>query len=511
MKYEEAIVLMSIPTPLFIFEMANNHMGDIEHGIRIVRALREITAGFDFKFSIKLQHRDDSFFHPDFVQRKDLKYIKRFTETKLMKADFKRLKDEIQDNGFISMCTPWDEPSVDLMEELDFDIIKVASCSFTDWPLLERIVKTNRPIIASTAAAPLEDIDSVVSFLTHRNKQFCIMHCVGEYPCQREHLELGQIDYFRDRYPRVQIGFSTHEDPENYDSIRIAVAKGAGVFEKHVGVPTEKYALNAYSASPDQVRKWLEAASDAFSICGVVGRRKEIYAKELADIQPLWRGVFAARDLKKGQKIIAEDIFSAMPNTHGQLVSRQLSKYSEYYAKQDFKKNEPLMLEKLQVKELRAQVKQIVDRLKIILKESRVILPPYVDIEISHHYGLDRFDVWGGVLVNIINRAYSKMLLVMFPGQSYPRHHHIQKDESYHLLYGDLEMEIEGQESELKSGDLISINHGVMHSFKTRGGAVIEEIATTYFRGDSVYADDTINQHPDRKILLTFWPEWLED
>src|ERR1039458_10394531 len=97
------------------------------------------------------------------------------------------------------MCTPWDEPSVDLMEELDFDIIKIASCSFTDWSLLERIAKTNRPVITSTGGATLEEIDRVVAFFTHRNKQFVLMHCVGEYPCQRAHLELNQIDLFRDR------------------------------------------------------------------------------------------------------------------------------------------------------------------------------------------------------------------------------------------------------------------------------------------------------------------------
>ena len=349
-------MLTSLPTPLFVFEMANNHMGDIEHGIRIVREFKKITTGLTFKFSIKLQHRDESFFHPDFVGRKDMKYIKRFTETKLVKADFKRLKDEISDNGFISMCTPWDEPSVDLMEELDFDIIKIASCSFTDWPLIERIAKTSRPIIASTAAAPLEDIDRIVSFFSHRNKQFAIMHCVGEYPCQRDHLELNQIEFFRNRYPGLQVGFSTHEDPENFDSIRIAIAKGATVFEKHVGVPTETYALNAYSATPDQARHWLEAAADAYEMCGVAGRRKEIYSKELADIKPLWRGVFAARSISKGQKITSEDIFSAMPNVDGQLISHQLSKYTEFYAGRDYEKNEPLMLDSLEKIELRAQV-----------------------------------------------------------------------------------------------------------------------------------------------------------
>jgi len=486
-------------------------MGDIDHGIKIVREFKKITAGFDqFKFSIKLQHRDDTFFHPDFVHRNDYKYIKRFTETKLSRENFKRLKDEIQDNGFVSMCTPWDEPSVDMMDELGFDIIKIASCSFTDWPLLERVVKSNKPIIASTAAAEIDEIDRVVSFFAHRNKSFAIMHCVGEYPCERKHLELNQIDYFRARYPGVLIGFSTHEEPGNLDSIRIAVGKGAQLFEKHIAVPTEKYAINAYSATPEQARKWLEAAQVAFEMGGVKGRRRDIYKKEIDDIEPLLRGAFASRDIKKGDKITQEDFFLAMPNTSGQLLAKQLSKYTNFYAGLDFVKNEPLMMTDLVVKDLHARVKQITDQLRSLLNERRIALPPYVDIEISHHYGIDRFHEWGGVLINIINRTYSKMLVVMFPGQSYPRHHHIQKDETYHLLHGDLTVEINGEETVLKEGDVLSINRGTPHSFKTIEGAIIEEVATTYVHGDSVYEDDAINKNSNRKILMTFWPEWLK-
>ena len=142
-------------------------------------------------------------------------------------------------------------------------------------------------------------------------------------------------------------------------------------------------------------------------------------------------------------------------------------------------------------------------------KQRRIALPPYVDLEISHHYGLERFKESGAVLIHIINRAYSKMLVVMFPGQSYPRHHHIQKDESYHLLHGDLTVEINGEVTQLKEGDVLSINHGSPHSFKTVSGAIIEEVATTYVKGDSIYHDAVINENPNRKIYLTFWPEWL--
>lgn len=499
-----------IQTPLFILEMANNHMGDIEHGLRIVRDFKEITRGFSqFYFSIKLQHRDETFFHPDYRQRTDYKYIKRFTETKLSKDNFRRLKDAIQEAGFISMCTPWDEPSVDLMEDLGFDIIKIASCSFTDWPLLERAAKSNKPIIASTAAAAAEDIDRVVSFFSHRQKKFAIMHCVGEYPCLREHLELNQIDYFQNRYPGVPIGFSTHEEPSNLDSIRIAIGKGAVLFEKHIATPTDNYPANAYSASPTQIKKWLEAAADAHSMCGIKGQRRPIYDKELADIEPLLRGVFATHEIKKGQKITEKDYFLAMPNTPGQLLAKNLSKYSEYFAQADIPKNGGLMLQDLTFKDLREKVHQIVDNLRSLLQKRRIALPPYVDLEISHHYGLERFNETGAVLIHIINRAYSKMLVVMFPGQSYPRHHHLQKDESYHLLHGDLTVEINGEVTQLKEGDVLSINHGTPHSFKTVSGAIIEEVATTYVKGDSIYHDALINENTSRKIYLTFWPEWL--
>lgn len=500
-------MLATLPTPLFVFEMANNHMGDVEHGLRIIRAFKEITIGLPFHFSVKFQHRHDSFFHPAYLHRTDYKYIKRFTETKLAKDDFRRLKDAVQDNGFVSMCTPWDEPSVDLMEELDFDVIKIASCSFTDWELLERIAKTNRPVVASTAGASLDEIDHVVSFFTHRNKQFALMHCVGEYPCLRDHLELNQIDLFRQRYPGLTIGFSTHEEPDNCDSIRIAIAKGAEVFEKHVGVTTEKYALNAYSATPAQARRWLEAAADAYQMCGVSGRRKNISEKEVADLRPLFRGVYAARDVRKGEQITKENIFLAMPNTAGQLVGRELSKYTEYYAERDFKKDEALLLDGLKARDLRKRVYEIVEQLRAMLRESRISLPPYVELEISHHYGVERFGEWGAVLVKIINRAYSKMLVVMFAGQSYPRHQHRQKDESYHVLSGDLCVEIDGEKHDLKAGDVLSVNRGTPHSFQTEGGVIIEEIATTYLQGDSVYEDDDINRNSNRKILLTFWPQ----
>jgi len=165
---------------LFIFEMANNHMGDVAHGIRIVRELREACAGFDFRFAVKLQYRHlPDFIHPDYRSRTDLKFVKRFSETALSWDDYRRIKDAIVENGFLSMCTPWDNLSVDKIVEHGYDYLKVPSCYLTDWPLAEKIAATKLPLVISTAGESFEDIDRIVSFYQHRDKQLAVMHCVG--------------------------------------------------------------------------------------------------------------------------------------------------------------------------------------------------------------------------------------------------------------------------------------------------------------------------------------------
>ena len=200
--------------------------------------------------------------------REDVKYVKRFEETRLSDASFQELVREMRDNGFQTVCTPFDEPSVDKIEAHAIESIKVASCSFTDWPLLERIAQSDKPVIASTAGATLEEIDNVVSFFLHRHKQLTLMHCVAEYPTPDASLQVNQIALLQARYPDCRIGYSTHESPDNTLAVALAVAKGARVFEKHVVLPTARYPANAYSANPAQIRAWLESARRALAICG---------------------------------------------------------------------------------------------------------------------------------------------------------------------------------------------------------------------------------------------------
>ncbi len=172
--------MLVLSRPLIIFEMANNHQGSIEHGKLIIREMHEASKGYDFDFAIKFQYRNlDTFIHPDFKNRKDIKYVKRFSETRLSENEFLELKKECESYGFKTICTPFDEASVDKIVKHKFDYIKIASASIRDWPLLEKIVTTPLPVIASTGGGEIKDVDNVVSFFRHKKKRFCTLALCG--------------------------------------------------------------------------------------------------------------------------------------------------------------------------------------------------------------------------------------------------------------------------------------------------------------------------------------------
>ncbi len=491
---------------LFIFEMANNHMGDVSHGIRIIRELREACAGFDYRFAVKLQYRDlQSLVHPDYRKRLDLKFIKRFTETALTWDDFRRFKESIVAQGFIPVCSPWDEASVDKLVEHGFDYLKVASCCLTDWPLAEKIAATQLPVILSTAGEPFEEIDRVVSFYQHREKTVSLLHCVGEYPTPDASLNLNQIDLLRRRYAGVEVGYSTHEAPTQLDSVKMAIAKGATIFEKHVGVATERWPLNAYSATPSQVRAWIQAAAHAIAMTGVAQHRHAFSERESLTLSELRRGVFAARNIAAGEVVGVKDIFLAIPAAAGQLVANDLSKYTEFTASRAVEAKSPVMQSGVTAIDTRSVVHGIVRDVKALLKTSGAVVPTQLELEISHHYGIERFRETGSAMITVINREYCKRLVLMLPGQRHPEHWHTLKDETFHLLHGEVELVLGGKSRVWVKNDVIAIPRGIKHEFCTSVGAVIEEISSTHSVNDSAYTDPGISANLQRKTFVTNW------
>ena len=122
---------------LFVFELANNHQGSVAHGKKIIDAMTLIAKKHNLKAAIKFQFRDlDTFIHSKHLKKTDNKHVPRFLSTALSDKQFKELIEYAQRAEFIIIVTPFDEPSVALAEKLSADILKVASSSAKDWPLL---------------------------------------------------------------------------------------------------------------------------------------------------------------------------------------------------------------------------------------------------------------------------------------------------------------------------------------------------------------------------------------
>jgi N-acetylneuraminate synthase len=495
-------------TNLFTFEMANNHQGSVAHGKRIIQEMAKIAKEFGIKASVKLQFRNlDTFIHPEYRNKKDVKHIPRFLSTELSQNDFKELVDEVRANGMYTMATPFDEVSVDMLCELGVEIIKVASCSAHDWPLLQKIATAGKPVIVSVGGLTLKEIDRVVSFFDHRGTDFALMHCVAIYPTPAGKLFLNQIELMRDRYPHVTVGFSTHEPPSNTSAIALAYAKGARIFEKHVGVPTETIKLNAYSANPEEVRAWVKAFIDAKDSIGEGDRVIDEAEKE--DLRSLMRGVYAKRDIKKGEALKREDVFFAMPyqgNDH-----MKSGRFSEgLVADRDYKLNEAV---NRGIEPKRPTKKDViyntVHEVKAMLNKARIPLSHDFTVEISHHFGLEKFNETGCVIIDVINREYAKKLIIQLAGQFHPIHYHKLKDETFQVLYGSMEANVEGRVKTLYPGDTLWVPRGVWHSFKTDTGVIFEEISTTANEtaGDSYYVDKTIAalDRKERKTRLNNW------
>ena len=308
---------------LFVYDLANNHQGDIAHGIRIIDEISTISNAHGVAGVIKFQFRQlDSFLHPQLKATSTNKNITRFLSTRLARDDFDAMLAKARKHKLLTMCTPFDEESVDIIVDMNFDIIKIASCSSTDWPLIETIAAAGKPVIFSTGGLQISDIDDLVSFFDHRGVEFAIMHCVSIYPTPNELCNLSVIETLTSRYPGKVIGWSTHENPDETAPIQVAYAKGARLFERHVGIETDTIKLNAYSSTPQQIDRWLSAYRTAKDLCGSPDRgpTPEVEAKAIAELR---RGVFARRKIVGGTVIDRDDVYFAMPWSEGQLASSE--------------------------------------------------------------------------------------------------------------------------------------------------------------------------------------------
>jgi len=312
---------------LFVLELANNHWGDVDRGLKIIDDFSRVVRSNGVHAAIKLQFRDiDSFIHKHHRNRQDVRYIKKIAATHMQWEDLRTLVDATRAADMVSMVTPFDESSVDKCVEFGVEILKIASSDIRDWRLIRKMASTGKPVIASSGGSSLRDMDELVAFFAGHNIPFALNHCVSIYPSEDGELELNQIDFLRERYPDTSIGFSTHECTDWRTSVTIAYAKGARMFERHIDIDYEAVPVAPYCTLPHQADEWFKAFNKAREMCGAPGTAKRVPPeKEVRYLDELVRGVYAKRDLAPGHVLTDEDVYLAVPLLHGQLSCREFT------------------------------------------------------------------------------------------------------------------------------------------------------------------------------------------
>jgi sialic acid synthase SpsE len=332
---------MNIFEDLFILEMANNHQGSVERGLKIIKEYRKIVQFNNVRAAIKLQFRSSDLIHKDYRNRTDVRYIKKTLSTQLTDEQYGVLVQSIRDNGCIPMSTPFDEKSVDLCVKLNLPVIKLASSGINDWLLIERVAATKKPVIVSTGGSSLKDIDDIVVYFERRNIPLAINHCVSFYPTEDDKMELNQIDFLKNRYPGHTIGLSTHEYHNLSASMFISYAKGVRMWERHIDLDT-----SPYNSLPHQIDEWFKAYHKVRELSGGSSTvRRIISSGEMEYLNQTVRGVYANKNLKKNQVISDKDVYLAIPLLKGQLSCRELISGEQLIT--DIKENRPIYIDSI--------------------------------------------------------------------------------------------------------------------------------------------------------------------
>lgn len=206
--------------------------------------------------------------------------------------------------GLMPFSTPFDDTSVDFLEDLGVSAYKVASFENTDWTLLKKIAQTEKPVIMSTGAANLSDIDEAVRVLrTNGCEDLVLLKCTSTYPATPENTNLVTIPSMRDIF-KCHIGLSDHT--LGIGAAVASVALGARVIEKHFTLSRADGGVDAaFSIEPDEMKSLVEESERAFLALGNVQ-----FGIQKAEEKSLRykRSVYVVEDIEKGEEFTKENI-----------------------------------------------------------------------------------------------------------------------------------------------------------------------------------------------------------
>ena len=327
-------------SPFIIAEVGQNHQGELALAKEYIEVFAN--AGAD---AIKFQKRDNkSLFSAD-AYNQIYNSENAFAETygqhreKLeLKHDWiKILKTHCEKFNVMFMCTPFDFQSLSLLEENDVDAYKIASFDFGNLPLISRLLKTNKPIVLSTGGANDEHIEETMSFLKGQPNEIALLHCVSEYPCPIDKLNLSMVSRLKAKYPNVIIGLSDHFNGTLTGPL--AYIAGARVFEKHVTLNRSwKGSDHGFSLEPEGFRKFVR---DIKRVPVMFDHKPKNDLGREPVFMKLGKSITALHEIKKGDPITLDNITGKIL-AHNKIPIRECYKVIGLKTKHDLKPGDAL-------------------------------------------------------------------------------------------------------------------------------------------------------------------------
>jgi len=300
-----------------IAELSANHNGSIEIAIKTIKAAKR--AGAD---AIKLQtYTADTLTldcnREDFVIKggsiwDGQKYYDLYKQAYTPWEWHQKLFDIAKEEGLVCFSSPFDKGAVDLLEELDNPIYKIASFEITDIPLIKYVASKGKPIIISTGIATTEDIELALKTCKEAgNNQITLLKCTSSYPAPIAEANLIMIRDLAERYG-VITGLSDHT--LGITAPVVAVTQGAKIIEKHfildksIGGPDASFSLDE-----KEFTKMVEAVREAELAIGQIDYTLTDKQKQGKNFS---RSLYIAKDVKKGDLVTHENLRSVRPG-HG--------------------------------------------------------------------------------------------------------------------------------------------------------------------------------------------------
>lgn len=215
--------------------------------------------------------------------------------------------------GLLFLSTPFSLEAVALLDRIGVPAWKVGSGEVTNYPLIDRMAATHKPILLSTGMSSWEELDAATNRATVSHSPIAVLQCTTAYPCPPERTGLNLLSEFRDRY-RCPVGISDHSG-QIYAGLA-AAALGANVLEVHVVFSRECFGPDVTASITTTELKQLVEGVRFIEKALANPVSKDDMASELTPLRKMFgKSLVAVRDLAPGHLLAESDLVLKKPGT----------------------------------------------------------------------------------------------------------------------------------------------------------------------------------------------------